>query len=120
MNLLIAFSRGRTLWGSHTDEKFGQAVALSGDGSTLVVGVPGSDTAAKKAGDVAVYVYLQGSRWVLAGAPVEGKEESEGLGGSVAIATDGGTLAMGASANPGLLGRALVLSRGSKKSASYM
>lgn len=103
-------------------DQAGYAVALSGDGLTLAVGVPQEDGAAQtidgtvddgaaNAGAVYVYVFADG-RWVQqayikGGAAVTGDR----LGESVALSVDGTTLAVGAPGNTGEAGAAYVFTR---------
>src|SRR5262245_41813448 len=73
---------------------FGQAVAISGDGNTLIVGAGGMVGANPNQG-VAFVFSRQGRRWTLE-AQLTADAAAEGLGSSVAISDDGGTVLVGA------------------------
>ena len=86
-------------------DEFGFAVALSSDGNTLVVGAPGeasaasvnpADNTALSAG--AVYVYTRsGTTWTKqAYVKASNPEAGDQFGASVALSSDGTTLAVGA------------------------
>jgi len=88
---------------------FGYSVALSGDGSTAVVGAPRD-----RGGRGAVWVFRRsGSSWAQDGAKLAGGEElGEGhFGASVALADDGATVLIGGPGNAGYAGAAWVFSR---------
>jgi hypothetical protein len=72
--------------------RFGGAVALSPDGSTLVVGAPDYSSS-----NGAVHVFdWSGSAWVLRGSPLAGGAASTTwFGESVALSSDGNLLAVG-------------------------
>jgi hypothetical protein len=77
-------------------DQFGLAVAISGDGATLAVGAPLQDAGAANSG--AVYVFRRGpagwSQEAYLKASNAGAADS--FGASVALSTDGNTLAVGA------------------------
>jgi hypothetical protein len=76
------------------DAGAGSAVALSADGSTAVVGVPGDDS---NLGSVLVFV-RSGSGWVEQGpklSPSDAEGSVVAFGGSVAVSADGNTVAIG-------------------------
>jgi hypothetical protein len=74
---------------SGTDEQFGQSIALSEDGQTLVVGAP---DALDKSGVVRIYERKDGS-WVTVGA-LEGSNTGGQFGSAVALSADGRVLAV--------------------------
>lgn len=77
-------------------EDFGAALALSADGSTLVVGSPSDDWTGTDVGGAEVYV-RNGETWTHQGALRSNSMAAQGrFGASVAIAADGNTLAVGA------------------------
>src|SRR5712691_8305677 len=93
-------------------DEFGFAVALSIDGNTLVVGAPGeasatgvnpADNTAPSAG--AVYVYTRsGATWTQqAYIKASNAEAGDQFGFSVALSSDGNTLAVGATGEDGPL-----------------
>ncbi len=102
------------------NDLFGFSVALSSDGSTLVVGAPGEDGAANAAADSgAVYVFRHATSWaqeaLLRGSNTQ---TGDGFGWSVAVAADGATVIAGAPYEDGdaealeSTGAAYVLTRG--------
>ena len=92
----------------HQQDAFGTAVALSADGSTLVVGAPNepsgatgingdqTDRSANEAG--AVYVFARvGATWSQqAYVKASNAQAYDSFGGSVGLSADGATLAVGA------------------------
>jgi hypothetical protein len=95
---------------SNTDgaDAFGGAVALSADGNTLAVGAFGEDSSATvingnqsddaAAGSGAVYVFIHDAgTWIQqAYIKASNAEAGDAFGGSVALSSDGSTLAVGA------------------------
>ncbi|MFN0301807.1 MAG: integrin [Burkholderiales bacterium] len=114
---VYVFSRTGTSW-SHqayvkasntgTEDRFGAALALSGDGSTLAVGAQGEgssvtginqDQADNSAGSAgAVYVFVRsGTTWQQqAYIKASNTERGDAFGGALALNGDGNTLAVGA------------------------
>ena len=105
---------------------FGGAVAISGDGSTVVVGAAGDDgTTYVSAG--AAYIFEKGSGWsngstnesakvIRGGAAGNPAENNEQFGISVAVSEDGSTVVVGAplaKIGANFLGQALVFEKGS-------
>lgn len=86
-------------WNPGPSDYFGLAVALSGDGNTLAVGAPqedGPDNTATSAG--AVYLYTR-ANGVWSGniyARASNADAGDYFGTSVALSSDGNTLAVGA------------------------
>lgn len=111
-----AFGRSGNTWAqqaylkpSNTDagDDFGVAVAISGDGNTIAVGAGhedspsigiGQNQAQNTATDAgAVYVFRFGSAWTQeAYVKASNTNAGDDFGGSVALSTDGNTLAVGA------------------------
>jgi hypothetical protein len=87
-----------TIAGEAAGDSAGEALAMSADGTRLVVGAPSRDTAS---GTVANGGYVRvfdwnGSAWVPVGDPIEGTVADERLGASVAIGGVGNnTIAVG-------------------------
>jgi hypothetical protein len=92
-------------------DQFGASLALSGDGNTLVVGATGESSSAtgvngnqsdtSMAGAGAVYVFIRsGTTWAqqayVKASNTGEKEDGDQFGYSVAISSDGNTLATGA------------------------
>src|SRR6266436_3505967 len=93
------------------DDQFGFTVALSGDGNTMAVGTTGEDSSAtgvngnqadtSMAGSGAVYVFTRsGTAWsqqaYVKASNTGEKEDGDQFGYSVALSSDGNTLATGA------------------------
>ena len=92
---------GSDINGAAAHDFFGSSVSLSGDGTWLAVGAPYYDAGAlNDAGHVRVFRYVAGS-WVQQGSDIDGEAASDALGSSVAISTDGTTVAIGAPGDAG-------------------
>lgn len=82
---------GSTLTGDSNYDHFGRSVSISADGSTLVVGSPGDDSANSNAGSVTAYTWT-GSDWQQAGpsvAPPTSGTTNWLTGQSVSVSGDG-------------------------------
>ena len=77
---------------------FGEAVSLSSDGTILAVGAPDNDGTATNAGHARVFEFSGGS-WSQLGSDIDGEAETDELGGSVSLSSDGTILAVGAVGN---------------------
>lgn len=86
---------GQTLTGAAAEDKFGRSIDLSGDGSTLLVGVPGTDINGSNSGSISIYDYSS-NNWVLSGQEIQGVEGGGGEGWLVSISDDGNIIATGA------------------------
>ena len=86
---------GSDLKGETTKDKFGWCLALSSDGSRVVVGAPCHDACA---GRVRIFD-LTGMRWTHMGSELNGAATEDYLGNSVALSADGTRLAIGATDN---------------------
>ena len=92
---------GSDINGAAAHDFFGSSVSLSGDGTWLAVGAPYYDAGPlNDAGHVRVFRYVAGS-WVQQGSDIDGEAASDASGSSVAISTDGTTVAIGAPGAPG-------------------
>jgi hypothetical protein len=78
---------GQALNGEAPWDDFGTAVAISADGTTLVVGGDKSDGNGALSGHVAVFQY-DGEIWNSLGPTIQGEDGGDQFGWSVAIATD--------------------------------
>ncbi len=94
---------------SEESPSFGETVALSADGSTMLVGAPGDD-----GGRGAAWVFTRtGSTWTQQGEALTGGEES-GAGefaSSAALSADGDTVLIGGAGDGGHAGAAWVFTR---------
>ena len=94
--------RGSDINGEAADDYSGNSVALSTDGNTLAIGAPYNDGGASNAGHVRVYVWNSStSAWVQRGSDINGEAKDDWSGSSVALSSDGNTLAIGAPENDG-------------------
>jgi hypothetical protein len=81
---------GDSIPGDNSGDQFGHSVAISSDGSRVVVGELGSTSN----GRVRVYE-LSGGSWVQVGSDIIGQDGGDELGWSVAINSDGSIIAIG-------------------------
>ena len=86
--------KGSTLSGENSDDFFGLGVDINADGTVIVVGAPLNDTNEFNAGFVGVYEW-NGSDWSQRGANLEGVEEYEEFGQTVAMSADGNSIVIG-------------------------
>lgn len=75
-------------------------VALSADGSRIVVGAIGNDAAGTNAGHARVFE-RSGNIWVQLGEDIDGEAADDRFGGAVAISDDGSRVAIGSYLNDG-------------------
>jgi hypothetical protein len=85
---------------SQAGDSFGQALALSGDGTTLAVGAPSYDSTLADVGAVYVYIRPVGG-WTTTNTPTARLTAFDGVAGdsfgaSVAVSGNGDTIAVGA------------------------
>jgi len=87
---------GQPIDGDHQSDQLGSAVAMSSDGSTMVIGSPHSSAFGTSAGMIKI-MKLEGGDWVQMGS-ILGRENGDGglFGSSVDISTDGMTVVGGA------------------------
>ncbi len=76
----------------------GRAVALSGDGVTMVIGSPGADVAAGTSGGL-VRVYVQNGGWGEFGTALESPQANKNFGAALSLNEAGTILAIGDSAS---------------------
>ncbi len=76
-------------------EQSGFSVALSSDGSTVAIGAPLNDDPVSNSGLVRVFEFVSNA-WVQQGGDIEGEAVDDRLGFSVALSSDGSTVAIGA------------------------
>ncbi len=94
---------------SEESPSFGETVALSADGSTMLIGAPGED-----GGRGAAWVFTRtGSTWTQQGEALAGGEESGAseFASSVALSADGDTALIGGAGDDGHTGAAWVFTR---------
>jgi len=86
---------GSDIDGEASFDESGYSVALSDDGSRVVIGAPTNDGNGNSSGHVRVYEW-SGSSWVQLGADIDGDDSSNFMGFSVSISADGNRFAAGA------------------------
>ena len=91
---------GGDIDGEAVDDRSGYSVAISSDGTTVAIGAPKNDGSGFDAGQVRVYKNMAGT-WTKTGADIDGEEVIGNSGMSVAISSDGTTVAIGAPKNSG-------------------
>jgi len=89
---------GRGIDGEDANDASGASVAVSGDGRTLAIGAPGNSANGLSSGHVRVYRF-DGADWGQLGRNINGDKAGDGLGSSLAISTDGLSLAVGSPFN---------------------
>ncbi len=92
--------RGDDIDGEAADDRSGGSVSLSSDGNTLAIGATNNDGTDPAAGHVRVYTW-NGTAWIQRGSDIDGEARPDQSGGSVSLAADGNTLAIGAARNSG-------------------
>lgn len=80
---------GSTIFGSQAQDLFGYSIAISADGSRIVVGAPGTTN-----GEVRVYDW-NGTDWLQIGTTFNGSNTNVKAGASVAISADGNVIVYG-------------------------
>ncbi len=98
---------GGDIDGEAVDDRSGYSVAISSDGTTVAIGAPKNDGSGFDAGQVRVYKNMAGT-WTKTGADIDGEEVIGNSGMSVAISSDGTTVAIGAPNNGGFTGQVRV------------
>ena len=91
---------GSDIDGETGGDSSGSAVALSSDGSVVAIGAYGNDDAGTAAGHVRVYQW-DGTAWTQRGDDIDGEAAGDRAGFSVALSSDGTTVAVGAHMNDG-------------------
>jgi len=91
---------GSDIDGIANTERFGWSVSLSADGSVLAIGAPTNSSGGTERGEVKVFKLINGN-WTQLGASISGKIDGELSGLSVALSSNGSTVAIGAPFNDG-------------------
>ena len=83
--------------GAAANDRFGSAVAMSGDGTAFIAGAPDADPAGSDSGRAQVYTFDSGSLdWMQRGSSITGVEAGDTFGNTVAISSNGEVVAVGA------------------------
>ncbi len=91
---------GNDILGEADDDQFGYSVALSANGSRVIVGANFNDGTGNNAGHARVFE-RSGDTWVQLGADLDGEAAEDRYGSSVAISDDGLRVAVGSYLNDG-------------------
>jgi len=88
--------------GNEAASGFGRYLALSSDGTTLAIGIPGADVHEINDGMVRVYRYNDNAgKWNPLGQDIFGEAYADDSGSALDLSDDGTILAIGADANDG-------------------
>ena len=94
--------QGQDLDGEAMFDESSSALALSADGSTVVIGATGNDGKGDDAGHARVYHWdASAGVWKRVNADIDGKASNDSAGSSVAVSADGAVVAVGAIGNSG-------------------
>ena len=91
---------GADIDGEAAFDNSGEAVAISADGNTVIIGASGNDGNGSFSGHARIYRF-DGTSWTQVGADIDGENAGDGSGFSVAMSADGDTVAIGAPGNGG-------------------
>jgi len=89
---------GADVDGEAAGDQSGRSVAMSADGTTMIIGAPNNDGTGTDAGHARVYT-LTGGAWTQVGADIDGEAAGDQSGGAVAMSADGTTVIIGATHN---------------------
>ena len=92
--------RGSDIDGETANDETGQSIALSADGTTVVMGAQFNAGGGINSGHARVFDW-NGSAWVQRGADIDGESSGDNSGISVSISDDGDSIAIGARSNDG-------------------
>jgi len=97
---------GRNIDGENQYDESGYSLAISADGTTVVIGAIRNGTDPNRfAGHVRVYTYFTCTQsWIQIGSDIDGEARSDYSGHSVAASRDGSIIAIGAPRNDGANG----------------
>lgn len=91
---------GATLEGEMANDEFGTRVALSANGTRLVVGAPYNNGVGNNSGHARAFE-RSGNSWVQIGSDIDAEAAEDRFGSSVAISDNGGRVAVGSYLNDG-------------------
>lgn len=94
---------GSDIDGEAIGDQSGSCVSLSSNGNILAVGAIDNDGNGASAGHVRIFNW-NGTNWVQLGSDIDGEAAGDASGGSVALSSDGGRVAIGAANNNGNTG----------------
>ena len=91
---------GADIDGEAEDDRSGQSVSLSSDGSILAVGAWGNDENGSCSGHVRIFQNTTGT-WAQVGADIDGEAADDNSGWALSLSSDGSVVAIGAWGNDG-------------------
>lgn len=91
---------GADIDGEGEEDRFGDSVSISYDGSIVAIGAPQNSESGSSAGHVRVFGF-NGANWVQIGDDIDGEAAEDQSGLSVSLSADGSRLAIGAPENDG-------------------
>ena len=91
---------GSDIDGEAADDRSGQSVSLSSDGSTVAIGTSFNDGNGSQSGHVRMYKNINDT-WTQQGLDIDGEAAGDFSGQSVSLSSDGSTVAIGARENDG-------------------
>ena len=98
----IKSQRGSDIDGEAVEDRSGNSVSLSSDGSTVAIGAYYNDGNGSYSGHVRIYAWNTAtSAWEQQGADIDGEAANDWSGWSVSLSSDGTTVAIGADVNDG-------------------
>ena len=89
---------GQDIVGEAVDDQSGRPVAISGDGTTIVIGARFNDGNGANSGHIRVY-RISGVNWTQVGQDIDGEAQEDEFGASVSISENGNRIAVGAPNN---------------------
>eukprot|EP00979_Chaetoceros_neogracilis_P014918 scaffold5045_cov264-Chaetoceros_neogracile.AAC.1 len=90
--------KGNDIDGEAADDRSGDSVSLSSDGSVVAIGAPYNDGNGGSSGHVRMYTW-ESTSWVQRGDDIDGEAAGDLSGGSVSLSSDGAVVAIGATGN---------------------
>ncbi len=94
---------GQDIDGEASNDRSGNSVSLSSDGTIVAIGAYGNYGGATAAGHVRVYQW-DGSTWTQLGGDIDGEAVEDRSGNSVSLSDNGTIVAIGAWTNDGVVG----------------
>jgi hypothetical protein len=89
---------GSDIDGEAADDRSGESIDLSADGSIVAIGASGNESNGELAGHVRVFENVNAS-WVQVGDDIDGASPNDGFGRSLSLSADGSVIAIGGTGN---------------------
>ena len=86
---------GQDIDGESAGDRSGEAVAMSADGNTVIIGAERNDGNGNDSGHARIYSF-NGTSWTQVGQDIDGENAGDNSGEGVAISADGNTVIIGA------------------------